>query len=49
MIALKHLVAAGGGVHIKLTAGLAQMILLILFVVVVAGAIGIWNRSGYRR
>jgi hypothetical protein len=49
MITLKHLEAAGGGIHIQVTAGLAQMILLILFVVVVAGAIAIWNRSGYRR
>ena len=48
-MALKHLVAAGGGIHIRVTVGLAQMILLILFVVVVAGAIAIWNRSGYRR
>lgn len=47
-MALKHLVAAGGGIHIRV-ASLAQMILLILFVVVVAGAIAIWNRSGYRR
>jgi hypothetical protein len=49
MITLKHLEASGGGVHIALTSGLAQLILLILFVVVVAGAVAIWNRSSYRR
>jgi hypothetical protein len=48
MITLKHLKAAGGGVHIQLTAGLAQTILLILLVVVVAGSVAIWNRSRYR-
>jgi len=48
MITLKHLKAAGGGVHIQLTAGLAQTILLILLVVVVVGAVAIWNRSRYR-
>ncbi len=46
---MKHLEASGGGVHIQMTAGLAQTVLLILFIVVVAGAIGIWNRSRYRR
>jgi hypothetical protein len=48
MITLKHLEAAGGGVHIALTAGLAKWILLILFIVVVAGAVAMWNRSRYR-
>ncbi|MGH3202893.1 MAG: hypothetical protein ACRDOA_03665 [Streptosporangiaceae bacterium] len=48
MSALKHLEAAGGGVHIAVTAGLAQLILLVLFVVVVAGVIAMWNRSRYR-
>jgi hypothetical protein len=34
---------------IQMTAGLAQTALLILFIVVVAGAIAIWNRSRDRR
>jgi hypothetical protein len=48
MIILKHLEASGGGVHIALTQGLAQLILLILLIVVVAGVVAIWNRSRYR-
>ncbi len=48
MVTLKHLEAAGGGIHISLSAGLAQTILLILFVVVIGGAVAIWNRSRYR-
>jgi hypothetical protein len=48
MIILKHLEASGGGVHIALTRGLAQLILLILLIVVVAGVVAIWNRSRYR-
>ena len=48
MIILKHLKASGGGVHIALTQGLAQSILLILLIVVVAGVVAIWNRSRYR-
>jgi hypothetical protein len=48
MITLKHLLAAGAGIHISLTAGLAKWILLILLVVVVAGVVAIWNRSSYR-
>ena len=49
MITLKHLEAGGGGVHIQMTAGLAQTVLLILFIVVAGGAIAIWNRSRYHR
>ena len=48
MIPLKHLEAGGGGVHIALTQGLAQLILLVLLIVVVAGVVAIWNRSRYR-
>ena len=47
MITLKHL-EAGGGVHIGLTQGLAQLILLIVLIVMVAGVVAIWNRSRYR-
>jgi hypothetical protein len=47
MITLKHLEAAGGGVHINVSAGLAQTVLLILFIVVVGGVVAIWNRSRY--
>jgi hypothetical protein len=47
MITLMHLEAAGGGVHISLSAGLAQTILLILFVVVIGGVVAVWNRSRY--
>ena len=48
MITLKHLEAGGGGVHIALTEGLAQLILLVLLIMVVAGVVAIWNRSRYR-
>jgi hypothetical protein len=48
MIPLEHLVAAGRGVDIHLTAGLAQTIMLILLLAVVGGAVAIWNRSRYR-
>ncbi len=47
MITLMHLEATGGGVHISVTAGLAQTILLILLVVVIGGVVAIWNRSRY--
>jgi hypothetical protein len=48
LITLKHLEAGGGGVHIALTEGLAQLILLVLLIAVVAGVVAIWNRSRYR-
>ena len=48
MITLMHLEAGGGGVHIALTEGLAQLILLVLLIAVVAGVVAIWNRSRYR-
>jgi hypothetical protein len=47
LITLRHLEAGGAGVHIELTRGLAQWIMLILLIVVVAGAVAIWNRSRY--